>query len=555
MWPERFGNYFVVRKIASGGMSEVYLCRLRGEEGFEKTAAVKVIHPRLSSGAPFRELFVREARIAAALSHPNLVQVFDFGRAGDSLYLAMEYVPGWNLAQVAARIRSRTASLPLEIWRAWTEGIVEGLGYLHSRKVLHRDISPGNVLLSRSGAVKLADFGIALPAADLRRSGVGWEGKASYLSPERARGEEGGVRSDLFSAAVVAAELFLPARLFDGPDEEAILSRIGSHSTASIPCDRFPPAAAGLLRRALHPRPEGRFPDAAAFSRAIAEAVPSFPSRGCIAAFFDDLFPEQSAEEDTVVVAPVGPPAGGGLVREDRGRYGPVRTRRMGVAIAAVVAAASLGTFLWSGRSRDPSTEPSAPAVRGSSASSSSGRPAREPVAAERNLRPPVRKTANRPPPPEAVSAKPAGGILLITVPEGVAVLREDGIRLGRTPLRIEGPLRDGESFLLRHEGYRDRRLPAAALSGRSEFRLEMEPRTGTIPVVQAIPWAKVFDGDRLLGVTPIRSLRLPVGAHTLRFVNEALGVDRIETVEVREEGNGKLVVPLIRREEAPPPR
>ena len=148
MWPERFGNHFVVRKIASGGMSDVYLCRLRGEEGFEKQSAVKVIHPRLSASARFRDLFVREARIAAALSHPNLVQVFDFGREGESLYLAMEFVPGWNLAQVAVQLRSQPVSLPLEIWRIWTEGMIDGLGYLHARKIVHRDISPGNVLFN-----------------------------------------------------------------------------------------------------------------------------------------------------------------------------------------------------------------------------------------------------------------------------------------------------------------------------------------------------------------------------------------------------------------------
>lgn len=94
-----------------------------------------------------------------------------------------------------------------------------------------------------------------------------------------------------------------------------------------------------------------------------------------------------------------------------------------------------------------------------------------------------------------------------------------------------------------------DRRIPAAALPGLSEFRVEMERRTGTIPVLQAIPWARVYEGERVLGVTPIFSLRMPVGPHTLRFVNEELGVDRNETVEVREGGNPKLVVPLVRRD------
>src|SRR4030042_3068974 len=103
MFPGLPGKYAVLRKIASGGMSEVHLCRLRGEEGFEKKVAVKGLHPRLTENPRFRELFVREARIAASLSHPNLVQVFDFGRRGDAHFLAMEHVGGGNLAQAAAQ--------------------------------------------------------------------------------------------------------------------------------------------------------------------------------------------------------------------------------------------------------------------------------------------------------------------------------------------------------------------------------------------------------------------------------------------------------------------
>ncbi len=115
-------RYAVVRKIASGGMSEVYLCRLRGEEGFEKKVAVKVIHPRLTESARFRAMFIREARIAASLSHQNLVQVFDFGKRGNSYYLAMEFVDGWNMAQAAAQMRLRSIPIPLPIWRYWERG-------------------------------------------------------------------------------------------------------------------------------------------------------------------------------------------------------------------------------------------------------------------------------------------------------------------------------------------------------------------------------------------------------------------------------------------------
>lgn len=555
MGPERFGNYFVVRKIASGGMSDVYLCRLRGEEGFEKKAAVKVIHPRLSASDHFRDLFVREARIAAALSHPNLVQVFDFGREGESLYLAMEFVPGWNLAQVTAQLRLQAVRLPLDIWRAWTEGMIEGLGALHSRNIVHRDVSPGNVLVSRIGIVKITDFGIARPVAEPEQDRGGWEGKAAYLSPEQVRGEPATFRSDLFSAAVISAELFLPGRLFGGTDEESVLSRIRSHSTGTIPSAFFPPEVAGVLNKALHPQREERYPDAARFSKAIAEAVPAAPSRAGLAAFFDGLFAESWFDEETVVADPLPSARKAGMVRERRGEYGTGARRRLGIGIASGLAVVSLGTFLLVGGSRDHSPTPAQPSPSPVPAGSSS------PDVPSEAATVPVREVSGRnarraPPPPverTPVSTRTSSrDLLLRTDPEGVTVLREDGFVLGNTPLRIDLSARTGGALLLRNEGFVDRRIPAAALSGLSEFRVEMERRTGTVPVLQAIPWARVYEGERLLGVTPISSLRLPVGPHRLRFVNEALGVDRFETVEIREGANPKLVVPLVQRE---PPR
>ena len=158
MFPGLPEKYAVVRKIASGGMSEVFLCRMRGVEGFEKKVAVKVVNLRLTEDARFRDMFIREARIAASLSHQNLVQVFDFGKRENLYYLAMEFVDGWTMAQAVAQMRVRSMPISLPLWRYWVEGMLDGIAYLHSRNVIHRDISPSNVLLSRRGAVKITDF-------------------------------------------------------------------------------------------------------------------------------------------------------------------------------------------------------------------------------------------------------------------------------------------------------------------------------------------------------------------------------------------------------------
>ncbi|HSL91162.1 MAG TPA: protein kinase, partial [Candidatus Limnocylindrales bacterium] len=126
----------MIRKIASGGMAEVFLCQLTGEEGFKKKIAVKVIRSSLSEDRRFRDLFIREARIAASLVHPNLIQVFDFGKEGESHYLAMEFIDGWNLAQALSQARLRAIPVPLPVWRYWMEGILAGIGHLHSRGIV-----------------------------------------------------------------------------------------------------------------------------------------------------------------------------------------------------------------------------------------------------------------------------------------------------------------------------------------------------------------------------------------------------------------------------------
>lgn len=559
MRPERFGKHEVVRKIASGGMSDVYLCRLRGEEGFEKKTAVKVIHPRLSAAARFRELFIREARIAASLSHPNLVQVFDFGREGDSYYLAMEFIDGWNLAQAMAQMRLRAVRIPLPVWRSWTEGVVEGLGCLHSRRIVHRDVSPSNVLVSRDGRVKIADFGIARRSAEGEAPPGTWEGKVSYLSPERVRGEGAAFASDLFAAAVIAAELFLPGRLFDGKDAEETIRRIREHVADSIPADRFPPEVSVILRKALSPAREDRYPDAASMAAEISRAVPAFPSRAEHAAFWDLLFAEPAREEDTVLDE--GASAGGGAdrVRESRAWYGAAAGRRLRLGIVSGLAAVSLGAVLVWNASRDGQADrgglsPAASGVPSSARSPSSSAVAGASVGGGKNGSGSASEAAQERSAgvTDEASVGAAAGeriVLLRTGPEGVTVALEDGTVLGRTPLHIDLSAWGGRTLLLRKEGYEDVRIRGSALSRLTGFRVELERSTGTLEVVQAIPWARVYDGDRFLGITPLGSVRLPVGRNRLRFVNEALGVDRTESVDVRPGPNPKLIVPLLKRE------
>jgi serine/threonine protein kinase len=542
-------RYAVVRKIASGGMSEVYLCRLRREEGFEKKVAVKVIHPRLTEIARFREMFVREARIAASLSHQNLVQVFDFGKRGNSYYLVMEFVDGWNMAQAAAQIRLRSIPIPLPLWRYWVEGMLDGIGYLHSRKIIHRDVSPGNVLLSRGGAVKLTDFGIARGWQAAEERPKGWEGKFSYMSPEQARGEEEDVSSDLFSAGVIAAEFFLPGRLFDGEGRDEILARLRDHDAEELPGDRFPPAISGILRKSMSQVKEDRYPDAGVFAKAIAGAIPETVSRTDLFAFWDLLFPGAGQKEEDTVVADALPWAGdAGLIREKRATYGMMGRRGVKIGVTSALVVASVGGVMW-WRGSGPAEKKTIPVVTASPAGGSGPSPAAR--QADTGAPPPVSPPVSPPSrsgevDQDSLLSGKRSPVWIETDPAGVSVGVDNGPSLGMTPFRLDTAPLAGKTVCFRKAGYVTSRVSADALGQLPRFRIALTRLTGTLTVVQAVPWAKVYEGERYLGVTPISSLELPVGDHRLRFVNEPLGVDRVETVTVVPGANPKIIVPLI---------
>ncbi len=508
----------------------MYLGRLVGDEGWKKNVALKVIRPHLSEIPRFRDLFTREARIAASLSHPNLVQVFDFGRTGRSFFLAMEFIEGWTLAQALSRVRLLSAPVPLPVWRYWLEGILTGIGHLHARGIVHRDISPSNILLSREGAVKVSDLGIAMPVRQGRMDPASREGKSAYMSPEQARGEEGGTSSDLFAAAIVATEMFLPTPVLSGGTGEAILSRLRRFDPADVDLSALPPEIVAIARKGLAARPEDRYLDAEDFLHAACGAVPVSASRHELAAYWDTLFPGIGEEETEIAGFP--PEDRAELVREAGIRYGGGRRRVMLGALAALVVLIAGGAALWTRHRTEMQHRGALPAPAPGPAPS---------AASPDSLAGKILDT-----PPAASKEKPYRTVLLETDPPGVSVSYGDGRPLGKTPLRIEAAGSAGKEIVFEREGYLRRKVPAESIAALPVFRLGMEPQTGTVDVIQAIPWGKVFLGNRFLGETPISSVTLPVGRHRIRVVNEPLGVEKTVTVEVRPGRNGRLIIPLV---------
>ena len=190
----RIGKYVIQRKLAEGGMAEIFLASSFGPAAFEKRVVIKRIRPQFACDATFVDMFISEAKLASRLNHANIVQIFDFDQHEDTLYIAMEYVDGTSLAQAHKRAREVGIELEPALAGQIVLEVARGLSFAHRRTergqalgLVHRDVTPQNILLSYEGAVKLTDFGIAKSALRISTAGL-LKGKYAYMSPEQARG-------------------------------------------------------------------------------------------------------------------------------------------------------------------------------------------------------------------------------------------------------------------------------------------------------------------------------------------------------------------------------
>jgi serine/threonine protein kinase len=284
----KLGHYELFERFAVGAMAELFLGRARGEEGFEKLVVIKRILPRLADDTRFVQMLQLEARIHASLSHKNIVQIHDLGVSADGEYfIVLEYVDGRDLASLIDRYAHGQRGSPErridDAVALYIMGeVAEGVQFAHELRggdgqpvgLVHRDISPGNILLSYAGEVKLSDFGVAKRSTD-HSVVTSLKGELGYISPEQARGAPTDRRSDIFSLGAVAFELFTgnPLRSLSGTPDDYLKAASGIVAAPTRYRPDIPPAIERLLGQALAPDPRDRFADARAFVDCCREAL------------------------------------------------------------------------------------------------------------------------------------------------------------------------------------------------------------------------------------------------------------------------------------------
>ena len=311
--PTPFGKYTLLERINVGGMAEVFRAKAFGVEGFERLVAVKKILPNIAEDEEFIAMFIDEAKIAVQLQHANIAQIFDLGKVEDSFFIALEFVRGRDLRAMFDRVRQRGEVMPTPQACFIVMQVCEGLDYAHNKRdgqgqelhLVHRDISPQNVLVGFEGEIKLIDFGIAKAAGKASKTQAGiLKGKFGYMSPEQVRGLPIDRRSDIFSVGIVLYELLTGERLFMGESDFSTLEKV--RNVEILPPSSYnkpiPEELERIALKALAKDPEDRYQNAIDLHddlQAFLYTKGELYSRKDLAAWMKKMFPAEIEEENT----------------------------------------------------------------------------------------------------------------------------------------------------------------------------------------------------------------------------------------------------------------
>ena len=382
---ESFGDYTLLDRIAVGGMAEVWRARRRGVEGFQKTVAIKKILSHLTGSADFVTMFIDEAKLAAQLSHNNIIQIYDLGKVGTDFFIAMEYVEGKDLRSILSAAQASSQPIAPSLGLYIISAVARALDYAHRKRdfdnralgLVHRDVSPQNVLISYEGEIKLCDFGIVKAVAKASTTQMGaLKGKLQYMSPEQAWGKSVDARSDIFSLGSVFYELLTGVKLFSGESEIGVLDAVRAcqiRSPREILPD-LPEEVERIVLKALAKTPEKRYQTAGDMEQELQTALENLkptPSQSDLATFLRDLFadhgPEAQQEDGTgtgsgpataVDPTPSAAPAteSGNLPPQDSEARGGGGLKWLIAALVAITVL--IGVAVMVNRSRTPAESP-----------------------------------------------------------------------------------------------------------------------------------------------------------------------------------------------------
>ena len=562
------GKYQLVSKLATGGMAEVYLAKSAGPMGFEKTLVLKRILPHLAEDEQFVEMFLGEAKLAAQLEHPNIVQIFDFGEAEGTYYLAMEYIDGPNLRVLAKRARAAGALLPIALCAKIIASACEGLAFAHDftdkttgepLELIHRDISPDNILLSRQGAVKVVDFGIAKAANQSHKTQSGViKGKVAYMPPEQLQARPLDRRVDVYALGVVLYELLTGHKPFDATTDVSMMQAIMFEPFVPAGSRRpdLPRALVRILDRALSKVREHRYPDCRAFQAELEHFILS--TGESVGAYqLSRLVAQVSGDDNAGHVVPPGPgsatPYPSDVTRVARPESNTnaadlapptlVSSSRPAVALSEVEesvtprrrtgwwgALAGLvlltmggGFLLFHGGDSVPRGPPSPAVTMTAPQRAPTSPPASSTIPARRNppdTQPPLTPQpaeVQLPSPPKVTRAVRTMAARKTAGEERVAQPEPGG---QESPSPVATADNAGTATDTAEDATETQSQPSSVEKGAVEFRVR--------------PYATVFLDGRQLGRTPVAPAEVEAGEHTVRLINRELGKDVARTIEVR---------------------
>jgi serine/threonine protein kinase len=568
--PEVFGRFYLVDKIATGGMAEIFKAKTFSEGGFENLVVIKRILPHISENADFVEMFIDEAKVSAALQHPNIVRIYDFGKIHENYFIAMGCVEGKDTRGVLRKLGRMKRHLPTRFAAFIAHEVAKGLHYAHTKTdleknpygIIHRDISPSNILVSYEADVKIADFGIAKAESNAyqTRDGV-LKGKYEYMSPEQAQGQTLDQRSDLFSLGIILYECLTGRRLFKTDAEIKTLQKIRD-------CDFRPPRKfrpdidpklEAVVLKALSKHPEERFQSGIEFADALRDYLfPATPDsiRQEFRAFLQEVFDEEIEAErqrlhaGTIVAldlhqsAPI-EMAFAGPTASTMSQSGatPVRTMLpwlIGLVLLLMLfAGVTLGGVAWLLNSREPQVivQP-APVIEAPAPTTGS-----IDVVVAPNAQILVNGEVKVEKGNELQLTELEPGEYTITLKaegyepaeETVEVVVGEATRLVRTLTAIPVPTARPSPAARPAPAPAAPRAPAPAPQPAQPGRLTVTVLGGG--------WANVYvNGQKLARQAPLRNHELRPGTYTIRVENPGRGLDHTEQVVVTAGGSHRVV-------------